>query len=77
MKSSRFVSIALGVVILTSLGPTNSLCAASPIETIKRDLSGVTLYSDSGALRIDICSASVIHVIASPPARFRERLYLQ
>jgi alpha-D-xyloside xylohydrolase len=49
-------------------------CAAFSLDThgqpIERNPDGVTLHSASGTLQIDVCSASVIHVEASPTDQF-------
>jgi len=66
LKSIRLIGTALGAAVLAFPGSTLSPCASSPIRSFERNSSGITLHSDGGALRIDVCSDRIIHVIASP-----------
>lgn len=66
LKSSRFMGIAFGILVLVFLGSTTSPCAPSPIQFFERNSTGVTLYSNGGAVQIDVCSDRIVHVIASP-----------
>ena len=66
LKSLRFMSIAFGILVLVFLGSTTSPCASSPIQFFERNSTGVTLYSNGGAVQIDVCSDRIVHVIASP-----------
>lgn len=63
------MTVPFGAVVLVILGPTKSLCASSPIQSFERNSTGVTLYSDIGAVRVDVCSDRIIHVVASPPQK--------
>jgi len=60
------MNIAFGAAVLALLGSTNPSCAASYVQSFERNASGVTLYSESGALSVEVCSGSIIHVVASP-----------
>ncbi|HXR40714.1 MAG TPA: hypothetical protein VN776_16540, partial [Terracidiphilus sp.] len=64
--SLRFVKMAFGATVLAFLGATASPCASSYIQSFERSANSVTLYSKSGALRIEVCSDRIIHVVASP-----------
>ena len=66
MKSLRLMNIAFGAAVLALLGSTHPSCAASYVQSFERNASGVTLYSESGALSVEVCSANIIHVVASP-----------
>jgi alpha-D-xyloside xylohydrolase len=60
------MNIAFGAAVLALLGSTHPSCAASYVQSFERNATGVTLYSESGALSVEVCSASIIHVVASP-----------
>ena len=64
--SLRFVKMTLGATALALLSAISSPCASSYIQSFERSTNGVTLYSESGALRIEVCSDRIIHVVASP-----------
>jgi alpha-D-xyloside xylohydrolase len=66
MKSSRLL-LFLFAVSLTARTVSFAMPHRSfPIESFVRDTRGVTFRSSSGAIRIDVCSDRVIHVVASP-----------
>ncbi len=60
------MKIHFGAAVLAFLSATSSPCASSYIESFERSPNSVTLYSGSGALRIEVCSDRMIHVVASP-----------
>lgn len=60
------MNIAFRATVLALLGSTNPSCAASYVQSFERSASGVTFYSESGALSVEVCSGSIIHVVASP-----------
>ncbi len=62
---SRLMNLTFVTAVLALLGPANSLCAPSTTQSLERSGIGVTLHSSSGILHIDVCSESVIHVVAS------------
>lgn len=66
MNSLRLKHIAFLAAVLAILGATGPSFAASGIQSFERKANGVTLFSDTGALRVEVCSASVIHIVASP-----------
>ena len=66
MISLRFAKIAFGAAVLAFLSATPSPCASSYIQSVQRSANSVTIYSESGALRIEVCSDRMIHVVASP-----------
>lgn len=55
-----------GLSVLVFLGATSSYCVSSRIQSFERDTNGVTLYSDGGALRLEVCSDHIVHVVAGP-----------
>ncbi|MGD1062751.1 MAG: glycoside hydrolase family 31 protein [Terracidiphilus sp.] len=52
--------------MLAFLSATSSPCASRYIQSFERITNSVTIYSESGALRIEVCSDRMIHVVASP-----------
>ena len=62
----RLMQRAFWAAVLAFLGATCSLCASSNIQSFERNRNNVTLYSKNGALRIEVCSDRIIHVVASP-----------
>ena len=54
---------------LLSLGFAFILCAAGPphslAQEVERTPSGVIVHASTGTVRIDVCSDSVLHVVAS------------
>ena len=66
LNSFRLKDIAFGASVLALLLSTNPSYSASYVQSFERNASGVTLYSASGALSVEVCSDSIIHVVASP-----------
>jgi alpha-D-xyloside xylohydrolase len=66
VSSLRSVSMVTLAAVLACIGSTNSLSASQPVESFQRGASSVTFFSTKGALRIEVCSDSIVHVIASP-----------
>jgi alpha-D-xyloside xylohydrolase len=64
--SSGFMRVALVAAALGVLGTTLTFCASSKVQTFERNTNGATLYSESGALRVSVCSDRIVHVVASP-----------
>lgn len=62
----RLMQRAFWAAVLAFLGATCSLCVSSNIQSFERNRNNVTLYSKNGALRIEVCSDRIIHVVASP-----------
>ena len=58
--------VALVAAALGVLGTTLTFCASSKVQTFERNTNGATLYSESGALRVSVCSDRIVHVVASP-----------
>ncbi len=63
--SSRFTNLVLIIAVLIVLEPAHSYGASGYIQSVETGKNNVTLYSKTGALRIEVCSGSIIHVIAS------------
>jgi alpha-D-xyloside xylohydrolase len=74
LNSLRLMNLAFGAAVLALLGSTNPSCAASYVQSFERNASGVTLYSESGALSVEVCSGSIIHVVASPMREIPEAI---
>jgi alpha-D-xyloside xylohydrolase len=66
LKLFRIVSIALGAIVLNLASLTEPALATSYVQSFDRGASGVTIYSESGALSIEACAGSIVHVVASP-----------
>lgn len=62
----RFMQKASCAIALALFGATFASCASINIQSFKRNANGVTFYSISGALRVEVCSERIVHVIASP-----------
>jgi len=67
-------------VLVIALMPVGTMAAHAglnrefPIRSFVRDAHGVTFTSPGGALRIDVCSDRVIHVIVSPTQSIPENV---
>ena len=66
MISSGFIRVALVAAALVVSSSTFSFCFSSQIQSFERNANGATLYSESGALRVAVCSDRIVHVVASP-----------
>lgn len=62
----RSIGRASLAMILALLSPAFAPCTSVYIQSFDRNTNGVTFYSVKGALRIEVCSDRIIHVIASP-----------
>ncbi|HZL49712.1 MAG TPA: TIM-barrel domain-containing protein [Terracidiphilus sp.] len=58
--------VALVAAALGVSSTTLTFCASSEVQTFERNANGATLYSESGALRVSVCSDRIVHVVASP-----------
>jgi alpha-D-xyloside xylohydrolase len=65
MKPLRSMNITFVAAAMALLGPANSPCSPSTVQSIERSANGVTLYSSSGTLHVAVCSERVIHIVAS------------
>ena len=66
MKRLWLLSHCLIFAFITSVVSFAEQDRSFPIASYVRDTQGVTLHSPSGAIRLDICSDRIIHVVASP-----------
>ena len=66
MISSGFTRVVFAAAALVVSGTALSYCASSEIRSFEQNANGATLYAESGALRIAVCSDRIVHVVASP-----------
>ena len=66
LLSSGFMRTAIVAAALVVSSTTFSFCSSSEVQSFERNANGATLYSESGALRIAVCSDRIVHVVASP-----------
>ena len=72
--SSNFMRVALVAAALGVSGTSLTFCASSEVRTFERNTNGVTLYSESGALRVSVCSDRIVHVVAGPAREIPEAI---
>src|SRR5579872_3793947 len=72
MRSSVFRVVSLLVLLTRAAGA--QWIRHNPVVKVNREPSGVHLTLQSGALRLEVCSDSIIHVIFSPTANLPTRL---
>lgn len=53
-------------IILTLLGSPFASCASTNVQSFERNKNGITVFSSSGAMRIEVCGDRIIHILASP-----------
>jgi hypothetical protein len=64
MRKSLFLSLALAAGLLAQWIPLN------PVTGVKQEPRGVLLTMQSGVMRIEVATDSIIHVVYSPTASF-------
>ncbi len=74
MITFRSMQTVLWALVLVLLSAAFAPCESGSIHSFKRNNNGVTLYSTNGALRIEVCSDRIIHLVASPTREIPEAI---
>jgi alpha-D-xyloside xylohydrolase len=69
----RFRFLCSALFLLTSLFPIASPAQwnpLNPVQSVRKDADGVTLFLEKGALRLQVCTDAMVRVLYSPEREF-------
>jgi alpha-D-xyloside xylohydrolase len=68
--SAWWIAILLMLLLVTARDATAQWIPLNPVTSVQKQVDGVDFAMQSGTLRIQVCSDSIIHVLYSPTASF-------